>query len=113
MSHPGPHAWTSAQATEPSSQTPGFATATQAGPDTTAPLVNIGERDWRGRREGSVLHVTTQPWSVVWPFSRAPNCELLGLWIFFLLHCPLVFEAFPFSDHRIQKAYSHLVQPEQ
>lgn len=61
MSHPGPHAWTSAQATEPSSQTPGFATATQAGPDTTAPLVNIGERDWRGGREGSVLHVTTQP----------------------------------------------------
>lgn len=56
MSHPGPRAWTSVRAMEPSSQTPGFAAVTQAGLDTTVLLVNVcvgsGERRaGRGQRE--------------------------------------------------------------
>jgi hypothetical protein len=44
VKHPEPRAWTSAQAMGPSSQTPGFAPVTQAGPDMTVPSVNVGRR---------------------------------------------------------------------
>lgn len=52
MRRPEPRAWTSAQATEPSSQTPAFAAVTQAGLDTTVPLVSVGRRARRGWSKG-------------------------------------------------------------
>lgn len=52
MTHPGPRARISVRATEPSSQTPGFAAVTQAGLDTTVLSVNAGRRGtWHGWRE--------------------------------------------------------------
>lgn len=44
VKHPGPRAWTSVQATGPSSQTPGFAAVTQAGLDTTVLSVSTDRR---------------------------------------------------------------------
>lgn len=59
--HPGPRAWTSAQAMEPSSQTPGFAAVTQAGLDMTAPSVSCGEKStvgtWGGPSHGDMLTI--------------------------------------------------------
>lgn len=65
--HPGPHAWTSAQATEPSSQTQDFATVTQAGLDTTVPLVNTGERVGEGGGWVRLLQFNLSALVGVWP----------------------------------------------
>lgn len=62
MRRPGPRAWTSVRATEPSSQTPGFAAVTQTGLDTTVLSVNVGRIRAQLRWREEVSTVTCIPY---------------------------------------------------
>lgn len=68
MRHPGPRAWTSVRATEPSSQTLVFAAVIQAGLDTTVLLVRVGGgRAERKAGHGQREDVSTVPRSPFHP----------------------------------------------
>lgn len=59
---PEPHAWTSAQATEPSSQTRDSAAVTPAGPAMTVPLVRAKNQGWERRLSHQLCPVSSASW---------------------------------------------------
>lgn len=89
---------------EPSSQTPGSATVTQAGLDTTVPLVNMeGKGFGVGGGRVQLLHCVA--------CSQAPNCRPPHVQTHVLFLALLVVDASPLSEQTIKKLCPPLVQP--